>query len=141
MSTERNLMISSLNKLFVPELRKLNFKGSFPHFRRIENDVTNLITFQFDRDGGGFVIELANHKGKEYVSSWGKITELKKLTAHHLNQRKRIYPNSENEDNGKKSWFRYDEKSFFPFGNIYDKNAKKATERIPLMEKYWRELK
>lgn len=62
MSTERDKMISSLNKFFVPELRKLNFKGSFPHFRRIENDITNLITFQFDRDGGGFVIELA--KGK-----------------------------------------------------------------------------
>ncbi|MGH2666743.1 DUF4304 domain-containing protein [Flavobacterium sp.] len=141
MSAERNQMINSLNKLFVPELRKLNFKGSFPHFRRTENDITNLITFQFDRDGGGFVIELANHKGKEYVASWGGITELKKLTAHHLNQRKRIYPNSENEDNGKGSWFRYDKKSFFNFGNIYDRNAKKATERIPLMEKYWSEVK
>ena len=141
MNSERNQMINSLNKLFVPKLRKLNFKGSFPHFRRTENDITNLITFQFDRDGGGFVIELANYKGKEHISSWGEITELKKLTAHHLNKRKRIYPNSENEDNGKQSWFRYDNKSFFYLGNIYDKIAKKATDRIPLMEKYWSEIK
>ncbi|MFG4002824.1 DUF4304 domain-containing protein [Flavobacterium aquidurense] len=141
MSTERNQMIISLKKLFIPELRKLNFKGSFPHFRRIENDITNLITFQFDRYGGGFVIELANYKGKEYVTSWGEITELKKLTAHHLNQRKRIYPDSENEDNGKGSWFRYDKKTFLNFGNIYEKIAKKAIEKIPLMEKYWSEVK
>jgi len=77
MSAERDQMISSLNKLLVTELRKLNFKGSFPHFRRIENDITNLITFQFDIDGDGFVIELANYKGKEYVTSWGKLQNLK----------------------------------------------------------------
>lgn len=140
MSAERNKMICSLNKLFIPELRKLNFKGSFPHFRRTENNITNLITFQFDRSGGGFVIELANHKGKEYVTYWGEIVELKKLTAHHLNQRMRIYPSLKNEEEGKGSWFRYDKKSFFDFGNIYDKNAKRAAERIPLMEKYWSEV-
>ena len=128
MSAERDQMISSLNKLFVPELRKLNFKGSFPHFRRTENDITNLITFQFDRDGGGFVIELANYKGKEYVTYWSEITELKKLTAHHLNQRKRIYPNSENEDNGKESWFRYDKNLFLILG-IYTIRMQKKQQK------------
>ncbi|MFC4818574.1 DUF4304 domain-containing protein [Flavobacterium sp. GCM10023249] len=140
MSTERAKMIKSLNQIFIPELRKLKFKGSFPHFRKTENEKTNLLTFQFDRDGGGFVIELANHKGKEYKTYWNEIIELNKLTAHNLNERKRIYPNSENEENGKNSWFRYDKTSLLSFGNKYDKLAKKAVERIPLMEKYWNEI-
>jgi len=140
MSAERNEMIKSLNRIFIPELRKLKFKGSFPHFRKTENEITNLLTFQFDRDGGGFVIELANHKGKEYETYWKEIIELNKLTAHDLNDRKRIYPNSENEEHGKNSWFRYDKKSFLSIGNKFDKIAKRAVERIPLMEKYWNEI-
>ncbi|RXR18885.1 DUF4304 domain-containing protein [Flavobacterium stagni] len=141
MSAERDEMIKSLNKIFVPELRKLNFKGSFPHFRKTESEITNLLTFQFDRDGGGFVIELANHKGKEYITKWNEIIELKKLTAHNLTERKRIYPNSKTEKKGKKSWFRYDEKSIFSFGNKFDKLSKKAVQRIPLMVIYWDEIK
>ncbi len=141
MSKERDEIIGSLNRIFVPELRNLKFKGSFPHFRKTENDITNLLTFQFDRNGGGFIIELANYKGKEYKTHWNEIIELNKLTAHHLNERKRIYPNSESEENGTDSWFRYDKKPFFSFGNKFDKLAEKAVERIPLMENYWSEIK
>ncbi|WP_369753397.1 DUF4304 domain-containing protein [Flavobacterium sp. WC2409] len=141
MSIERDNIIHSLNSVFIPELRKLKFKGSFPHFRRTENDKTNLLTFQFDRDGGGFILELANHIGNEYTTHWNEIIELKQLNAHDLNERKRIYPNSENENNGKADWFRYDKKSFVSFGNKFDKLAKKVTDRIPLMEKYWNEIK
>ena len=93
MSVERNNMIDSLNRIFIPELRKLKFTGSFPHFRKIDNDITNLLTFQFDRNGGGFIIELANHKGNEYKTHWGEIITLNKLTAHDLNERIRVYPN------------------------------------------------
>ncbi|WP_146171810.1 DUF4304 domain-containing protein [Flavobacterium magnum] len=140
MSVERDHMIDSLNRIFIPELRKINFSGSFPHFRRTEGDITNLLTFQFDRHGGGFVIELANYKGREYKTHWGKIIELKKLTAHDLNTRQRIYQDSEFEENSTDSWFRYDKKSLFSFGNKFDKLANKVIERIPIMERYWSEI-
>ena len=140
MSLERDIMINSLNKIFVPELRKLKFKGSFPHFRKTENETTNLLTFQFDRNGGGFVIELANYKGKEFITHWNEIIKLNELTAHDLSERKRIYPNSEVEDNGKTDWFRYDKNSFLAFGNKFDKLAKKVVERIPKMENYWKNI-
>jgi hypothetical protein len=52
-------MIKKLNDIVVPVLRQSNFKGSFPHFRRVTAERTNLLTFQFDRSGGGFVIEIA----------------------------------------------------------------------------------
>lgn len=137
MSDERVEMIKSLKEIFIPEIRKMNFKGSFPHFRRTIDEKTNLLTFQFDRYGGGFVIELANHIGTEFESSWGKVIPLNKLTAHDLNERQRIYPDTLTEDNGKDSWFRYDKKSILSFGNKFDILANKVVKRLPLMENYW----
>jgi hypothetical protein len=57
-SSERDNMIIELKSMVVPELRNKRFKGSFPHFRRISEDKIDLITFQFDRYGGGFVVEV-----------------------------------------------------------------------------------
>jgi hypothetical protein len=54
-------MIKLLKGIFIPLLRDRNFKGSFPHFRRTENGRTNLLTFQFDKNGGGFVIVTIMH--------------------------------------------------------------------------------
>tara|TARA_R110001583_G_scaffold172166_1_gene325868 strand:- start:111 stop:542 length:432 start_codon:yes stop_codon:yes gene_type:complete len=139
MSTERNKMIESLKKIVIPELRNLNFKGSFPHFRRTENEKTNLLTFQFDRSGGGFIIELANWNKSEFKNYWDKIIPLNKLTAHDLNKRQRIHANSLTKKSGIEKWFRYDQREVLSFGNRYDNLSKKVVERIPLMEKYWNE--
>ena len=135
MSTERDEMVKSLKEIVIPELRNRNFKGSFPHFRKTENGKTNLLTFQFDRNGGGFIIELANWNKSEFKTHWNKIIPLNKLTAHDLDKRQRIYPNYLIEQNGTDSWFR--------FGNsdgIYDKLSQKVIERIPVMEQYWNEI-
>ena len=138
MSTERDKMIKSLKEIFIPELRNRKFKGSFPHFRKTEKGKTNLLTFQFDRYGGGFVIELANWNESEFKAPWGKVIPLNKLTAHDLNQRQRIYPNTLTEENGKDSWFRYGKPKS---DKIYEKLAHKVVERIPIMEQYWTENK
>ena len=45
MSKERDKMIKYLKEITIPELRNRNFKGSFPHFRKIENGKTNFIDF------------------------------------------------------------------------------------------------
>lgn len=137
MGYTRLLMIKSLKKLFIPELRKKGFTGTFPHFRRITAGRTSLLTIQFDRNGGGFVIELANSDEPKFQTYWGKDIPLTKLTAHDLDNRKRIYPNSEEEQRGNEDWFRYDQKPLISFGNRYDKLAEKVTEKIPVMESYW----
>ena len=72
MSVERDKMIQYLKEQVVPVLRSRRFKGSFPHFRRITSERINLMTFQFDKWGGGFVIELANSHPKGFTTSWGK---------------------------------------------------------------------
>ena len=141
MNAERDEMNKFLKELVIPELRKLNFKGSLPHFRKTLDGKTNLLTFQFDRNGGGFVIEIANYYESEFTTSWGKNIPLNKLTAHDLSsfKRKRIYPKDIENEDGQKSWFRYDSNNVFSFGNKYQKLAKKVVDRIPAMTDYWNE--
>ena len=107
MSTDpRSEMEAALKRLVVPELRRAGFTGSFPHFRRVRQPV-DLITFQFDRHGGGFVIELATAEPTGFTTHWGKHIPAKQLTAWdlHPDQRRRLKPAS---GSGADSWFRYD---------------------------------
>jgi hypothetical protein len=104
----REDMDAALKKLVVPALRQRGFTGSFPHFRRIAEEV-DLLTFQFDRNGGGFVVEAAKGKKEGFTTHWGKHIPAAKLTAWdlHPNQRRRLRRGS---DGSTDSWFRYDAK-------------------------------
>ena len=137
-SSDRVEMIKSLNVIVVPVLRQLNFKGSFPHFRRLMIDRVNLLTFQFDRHGGGFVIEIANAKNAPF-EMLGQVIEQNKLTAHMLNKRMRIQPIfHENGDSSTDDWFRYDKKYLFGLGEIYKKNCKDVLAKLNIADEYWK---
>lgn len=105
MST-RNQMKKALQQVVVPHLRELGFRGTFPHFRR-RSDWIDLVTFQFDSYGGGFIIELGRCGLEEYTTDWGKQIPPDRLTTWYLpmNQRTRIQPRP---GGGADSWFRYD---------------------------------
>lgn len=106
MST-REFMNAALKVSVVPVLRGYGFKGSFPHFRRLRGSAVDLLTFQFDRSGGGFLIEVARATEQGITTHWGKHIPASKLTAWdlHPDQRKRIKPR---EGSGTDSWFRYE---------------------------------
>ncbi len=99
-------MEAALKRIVIPELRRVGFTGSFPHFRRVRQAL-DLVTFQFDRHGGGFVIEVATGELAGFTTHWGKHIPAAKLTAWdlHPDQRKRLKPAT---GNGTDSWFRYD---------------------------------
>jgi Domain of unknown function (DUF4304) len=129
-------MDKALAEIVIPVLRQLGFKGSFPHFRRFTNDRINLLTFQFDRYGGGFVIEIANAKLEDFTTSWGKKIEQKKLTAHNLYKRKRIQSTMDTPNSLTEDWFRYDSReSSAP--NIYVRVCKDVLSKFPIVEEYW----
>jgi len=102
----RDDMIASIKRIIVPELRNRGFTGSFPHFRRIHDQV-DLLTFQFDRNGGGFLIEIAKGEIDGFKTHWGKQIPASKLKAWdlHPDQRTRLKPIP---GSGTDSWFRYD---------------------------------
>ena len=56
---ERKMMGFALKKVVLPVLRKQKFKGLLPNFRRKNEKNIDLITFQFSRLGGSFVVEIA----------------------------------------------------------------------------------
>ena len=137
-SLSRNQMIKNLNEIVVPTLRQLNFNGSFPHFRRITPDRINLLTFQFDSYGGGFVIELANCNSKGYETALGSQTSPNKLTAQDFNKRKRIQSNMKTPNSSTDDWFRYDKKYLFGFGDIFKKVCKDVLSKLEVTEDYWK---
>ena len=124
---EKIQMELSLKRIVIPELRKRGFKGTFPHLRRISDHV-DLLTFHFDRNGGGFIMEVARGEIGGHTTHWGKQIPANKLRAWdlHPDQRKRLQPK---QGSGTDSWFRYDGSSDF------DAIAKSA---LNMLEKhYW----
>lgn len=57
--TERELMKQALITYFLPELREIGFEGSFPNYRRITEQKTDLLSIVFDKWGGSFAIEIS----------------------------------------------------------------------------------
>ena len=105
--SDRQVMITELKRVVQPRLRADKFAGTFPHFRRLGQDAIDLITFQFDRNGGGFVIEIARCPSDGIVTAWGKHIPLDKVQAWdaHPNFRKRVKPRT---GSGTDAWFRFD---------------------------------
>src|SRR5690349_15884630 len=107
MSETRDPMIQSLRKIVIPSLKAKGFKGTFPHFRRISDTRIDLLSFQFDRYGGGFVIEIGKCSPEGITTPWGEqIPPLKvKVYSLHPNERIRVQPVPGGDAS---SWFRYD---------------------------------
>lgn len=101
----RHSMIAALKKIVIPYLRENRFKGSFPHFRRLNDEHIDLITFQFNRYGGSFVVELAVCSTEGVTMSWGEKVLPNKVTAHDVNERIRLKDNKNDEED---FWFQYE---------------------------------
>ncbi len=132
MASLRLQMESSLKETAIPLLRANGFKGSLPHFRRNGERGIDLLTFQFDRNGGGFVIEVARVPANGITTYWGKEIPATKVTAWdvHPDSRYRI---KSTDGSGADSWFRFDD------GNV-EQTVKQLIERLSLAERWWAEL-
>ena len=100
-------MDAALKERVVPVLRARGFKGSLPHFRRILSDRVDLLTVQFDRHGGGFVVEISRCDPSGVTTAWGEHIPAAKATAHdlHPDKRQRLGSRRSGTDG---RWFRFD---------------------------------
>lgn len=57
--TNRQIMMSALKNHTIPLLAARGFQGKYPHFRRKHDDCMELITFQTNKWGGSFTIEVS----------------------------------------------------------------------------------
>lgn len=104
-SNQRKMMDNALTKIVTPVLRKQEFKGSFPHFRRKNEKNIDLITVQFNRWGSSFLVELATCPIEGVTMNWGEKILPNKVTTHHLNNRFRLGAKSVDEDG---IWFDFE---------------------------------
>ena len=86
MNIQRQHMNTALKNIVVPHLRTHHFKGSFQHFRRRQDTHIDLITFQFNRYGGSFVVECTVCPPESVTMSWGEHIPPKKVTAHDVSE-------------------------------------------------------
>jgi hypothetical protein len=119
-------MSQALKDVVVPVLRDRGFTGSFPYFRRRRQECIDLFTFQFDRHGGGFIIEIGRCQPEGFTTHWGKLIPPEKVRIWDLppKQRARIQPSA---GLGTDSWFRFD-------GAAADIFTRTATSVIPFVE-------
>lgn len=82
MAVLRKEMDQALKALFVPSLRSLGFKGTYPHFRCEGSQYMELLGIQFSQWGAQFYIELSlGHK--EGIEINGKLIPAKELKYYH----------------------------------------------------------
>ena len=122
-------MDDALREYLLPALRERGFQGSLPHFRRLLPDRVDLLTIQFDKHGGGFVVEISRCGTEGVTKSWGKHVPAAKVTARdlHPNQRLRL---KLREGPGRDAWFRFE-------NGEYRKVAAQALSRLTDADKYW----
>jgi hypothetical protein len=125
----REEMIAALKSIVVPALRHRGFKGSFPHFRRLGAKQIDLITFQFDKWGGGFVVEISKCGTDGVTMPWGENIPPRKVTAHDMNPRDRLRLGCEGPST--ENWYRYDR------GNSPDSLAQEVAQQLDKAEKWW----
>ena len=134
MSDSRDRMLAALRDVVVPVLRDMGFSGSFPHFRRIRESQIDLLTFQFNRYGGSFVVEVAFCDPDGFTTHYGKHISPNKLRAHDIHPRQRLRLGSHPPEEAD-HWFYYEPER----SSVY---MDTAVELLPLLraeaEQFWR---
>jgi hypothetical protein len=133
MSNSRDQMIAALREVVVPVLRDMGFSGSFPHFSRIRDSQIDLLTFQFNRYGGSFVVEAAFCAPEGFTTQWGEHIPPQKVQAHDIHPRHRLRLGSRPPKQAD-HWFHYEPER----ESVYTDTA---LELLPLLrdeaEQFW----
>ena len=129
----RKEMNDALKEVVVPVLRKLGFKGTFPHFYRELNQHVDLFSFQFRLAGGSFVAELSYAEpGRENVYI-DKEAPVSKLRAAQTSKRLRLGASGPGSDN----WFSFEPVGFFKRQADYQNIASRVASSVEQQAKPW----
>jgi hypothetical protein len=103
---------------------------NIPHFRRIGTRRVDLLTVQFNKWGGSFVIEIANCRVEGVTKPWGKHIPSNKVTAWNVDppNRARLGTLATGRNN---EWFRYDD------GTPVEELARRVAGYLPVADDWW----
>ena len=131
---KRGNMDKAIKEFIVPFLRQKGFKGSFPHFRREQQNNLNLLTFQFSqRQEPEFIVEIGNCQSSGITTHWGKEIKPNKCNTSHLPVHSRLRLGA--KDSESDYWFNYGKKVIL--SNVYKKTAQEVINLFNQAEDWW----
>jgi len=115
----------------LPALRDAGFAGTHPHYRRVAPDGRrmDLVSFQTDKWGGGFLIEVATCPARDIRDWAGHRVSPRKVTAQHIRERTRL-PKSVT----RRPWYRYDDSDDARRSDVIAEHALAHLRRMRLVE-------
>lgn len=117
---KRQMMDTSLKEIFVPVLRKRNFKGSYPHFRREAQKQMEILGIRFSSADPRFYIDIAVSPLTGVTLPDGRYLTADKVKISHAAKSKRIG------------------KDFFSFEkDHFEETAIKAISSLKEAEEWW----
>ncbi len=94
--TNRQTMISALNKYVIPDLKVKGFEGKFPDFKKVCEDYIEMIYFQTNKYGGSFIIEVSvvfpkSEKHHNFISQseYDDLSDINNIDVSYTNHRYR----------------------------------------------------
>ncbi len=129
----RTEMNNALKEIVVPVLRKIGFKGTFPHFYRERNQHVDLLSFQFNLNGGSFVAELSFAEPSRKNVYIYKETSANKLRVSQTSKRLRLGALDSDTDN----WFSFDSVGILKRRPKYREIASQVVRLVELQAISW----
>ena len=104
LADKKRIITRELKVAIVPALKARGYTGSFPHFRKMNGDQFDFLSFQFHKFGGSFVVEIGS-ASREDLPGFVRSRPFEKLNYSYTpdNKRKRITPESSQKD----YWYGY----------------------------------
>lgn len=130
-------MQRALQTRVVPQLRERGFRGSFPDFRRVGSVQTDVLTFQFNKWGRSFIIELGRATLGPYQNAMGQVIPATELSASHLAlaDRARLHAGRSAR---REVWFRFGPSlRWWRNPRRFDRTADQVVALLPQADAWW----
>lgn len=89
MSREGDLMRKALKRALLPELKLLGFDGTSSSFQRKSDKALDLLSIQYWKYGGQFILEFARRERGDLHTSWGEVIPEERLDVAHTSPTQR----------------------------------------------------
>ncbi len=124
MGKDHDMMRHTIKEIIVPFLRSIEFKGSFPNFKRISKDKADFINFQFSQFGKKFAINIAICSPNGVTSANGTKISIEKVKIRNI-----YYPNNIRlceTEKVKDYWFDYEDGDYYKVAKEAETMIKKT---------------
>lgn len=85
MASAGDLMRKALKRHLFPELIRIGFTGKTTTFQRLEAQTQDLLSLQYWKYGGEFVLEFARRQRGPFATNWGAMVSEEKMEVAYLN--------------------------------------------------------